>query len=215
MHHIQSHILKILTTRGVVRYTELRPDGVPGNRFSYHLNRLLGDGFIRKNNHGYELTAPGKRYVDKISIVAFIPRFQPKIVTVTLCTNDRGDYLLWRRDREPFVGKLAFPYGKVHFGEKIDDAAKRELEEKTGHTATLSHRGDAYLFLREDGETVSSMLCHVFSGKKPIRKNHHNSSVIWRSSREFKKNELVPGFLELLRLVTRNKRKRFFAEIEA
>ena len=111
----------------------------------YHLKSLLSEGFIKKTTGGYQLTALGKRYVDKLSLKNFQPRFQPKIVTVIICRNSKGEYLLCHSSRQPFFGKFCFPYGKVHFGETIKKAADRELEEKTGLTYRQMDQALEYL----------------------------------------------------------------------
>ena len=92
MHSLQSHILKKLTLDTTLRYGDLKPQGVESNRFVYHLKKLIDDRLIDKMAGGYKLTIKGKRFVGKLSLGTFQPRFQPKIVTVIICKNERGEY---------------------------------------------------------------------------------------------------------------------------
>lgn len=214
MHPIQSHILKQLLLTSAARYSELKPRGVESNRFVYHLRKLSEQGMVTKEKLSYHLTARGKRYVDTLSLKIFQPRFQPKIVTVIICQNKQGEYLCIRRKREPFFGKLAFPYGKIHFGESVAQAGVRELKEKTGLTADLRHCGDVYLSIRERGEIVAHMLCHIFYGKEPtgnlIQARTHD--VHWNAIDSSALKEFIPGFIQIntLRLSSKS---TFFREM--
>lgn len=54
-------------------------------------------------------------------------------VDVVICTrDDRSRVLLIKRKSEPYAGRWALPGGFVDEGEKLADAARRELKEETG-----------------------------------------------------------------------------------
>lgn len=217
MHPFRQHILKELTLANTKKFSDLKPNGIESNLFVYHLKSLVTEGFIRKAGQAYQLTGLGKRYIDKLSLRNFQPRFQPKIVTVIIGKNSKGDYLLCHSSRQPFYGKYCFPYGKIHFGETLDEAAHRELKEKTGLSATLVHRGDAYLTIYEKEELVAHMLCHVFWGTNfkgnltPHSSEPSAYSASWKSLND-KEIKIIPGFLKLLEWA-KNSKSRFFKEL--
>lgn len=214
MHPIQSHILKKLTLSKSSRYSEIKPSGVESNKFSYHLRTLLDSGMVERLTLGYQLTPRGKRYVDKMSLQSFYPRSQPKIVTVIICKNTVGECLLFKYKKQPFYDLYGFPSGKIHFGETIIEAANRELKEKTGLSAKLSHRGNVYLSVRERGEIISHMLCHVFSASQPTGRLMENSPVgscQWSPIEKIAKSSFAPGFLNIYKLASSE--KHFFEEI--
>ena len=201
------------------KYSELKPKTVEGNLFSYHLQILSKDKYIELKNGKYNLTAKGKQYVDKISASTFATRAQPKIVTL-LVLKDKNKYLFYKRQKMPFIDRVGFPYGKLHLEEYIEDAAKRELIEKTGLTASLKHRGVVYLTVHsenEDGEAelVSQMFCHIFTGTKikgNLIQNNPEHNCFWAQLENYKKDDLIPGVLQIEKILKQNKNKFFFEE---
>ncbi|MEI6553218.1 MAG: NUDIX domain-containing protein [bacterium] len=219
MHDIQKTILRKLMLSKKAKYSELKPAVIEGNLFSYHLQVLTKEKFIELKSGKYSLTFKGKRYVDGISTSTFSTRAQPKIVTF-LVLKDKGKYLLYKRQKMPFIDRVGFPYGKMHLEEYIGDAAKRELLEKTGLTARLKHRGIIYLTVHSENENneaelVSQMLCHIFSGTKitgNLIQNNPEHNCFWSKLENYKKDNLIPGVLQIEKLLKQNKTKFFFAE---
>src|SRR4051812_49299036 len=119
MHTTQKHIMSVLMQQSPRRYSELRPKDVEGNVFMHHLGVLIGNGLVMKTDNAYALTTGGKLFVDSLSSETLQPRLQPKIVVDIACQNERGEYLLFRRSKEPFRGLVGFPSGKIHFGETV------------------------------------------------------------------------------------------------
>ena len=134
-HHIQKHILNVLTYTEYARFRDLRPPKVDTNLYSYHLNSLIKAGWINKSEKGYTLSVNGLIYVDRVSSKKLNIRNQSKIITMLVLQNYRGDILLLKRLKQPYINTWTLPYGKTHIEDTtILEAAKREALEKFGET---------------------------------------------------------------------------------
>lgn len=210
MHLIQKHVLKALSRTKRLRYRDLKPVRIEGNQFSYHLKTLVRHGYIKQTNGQYTLTTKGVHFTTGVNFEHFFVRAQPKIVTLTVCENDAHEFLVYTRGKQPFLGQVGFPYGKIHLGEHVQASAERELQEKTGFTATLTQKGMVYLLVTDpQEEIVVHMLCHVFYG------NHVHTAkdaartlekVQWLSRKEIAKQNCMPGVQDILRVALSEKR---------
>lgn len=213
MHPIQQHIIHQLILHRQCRYRDIKPKDVEGNLFMYHLRQLFKEDFVKKTDSGYRLTTKGLQLADNLSLKNLRPRIQPKIVTLSAIQNDRGEWLLYRRSRQPFFGLVGFPYGKIHLGEKIQIAAERELKEKTGLMAELRHAGDVYLTVFQQEELLTQMFCHVFVGRNPtgsLKTETDIGECFWQKI-DPKNSDYMPGFVEIAELI--KQKNRFFDEL--
>ena len=213
MHILQQKIISRLLHHSGARFAELKPMGIESNHYVYHLKSLIREGLVKKSGNLYQLTTKGKQLVGRLSFQDFRERIQPRIVTMVACKNSRREYLLYRRNREPFLNTVGFPYGKIHLGETILEAAERELKEKTGVSAKLKHRGDVYLTTYENNDLLSQTLCHIFSGDKPVGRlveRSEKGECFWAKWDTMKKSELIPGFAEIVKLLKDKPAKNLF-----
>ena len=217
MHRLQQHILSQLINNPSQRYADLKPAEVEGNLFMYHLRVLMKQGLVVKRDDGrYELSPDGKLYAETLSLKTLTPRIQPRLVTLTVCQNEQGEYLLFRRKRHPMLGWVGFPYGKIHLGETVTQAAARELKEKTGIQAQLTHRGDGYITFIENGEPVSQIFFHLFVGTNAngkLRSDPPSGTVFWGRP-ETAQDKLLPSVPDMLKLLAKHPQERFFCELE-
>ena len=131
MHYIQKHILDELRTTEVARYTELNQDEVESGHFHYHLMQLVKDGYITQQARGqYRLTASGQQFVDKLSQHRIHASPMPKVITYTLL-KDGDRVILQEKLKQPYLHLLNMIGGKLHEGETSEQAAVREVLEKT------------------------------------------------------------------------------------
>ena len=163
-HHIQAHIMSVLTRQKHARFRDLRPPRVDTNLYSYHLKVMQQDGWVEKTPEGYTLSQQGLAYVDRVSLEKLTVRSQPKIVSMLVVQNSDGDVLLLRRNKQPYIDTWTLPYGKTHIEDgSLLEGAVREWREKLGDTPPdITHAGDCYIRVRQDGDILSTTLAHVF-----------------------------------------------------
>lgn len=216
MHPIRQDILRKLILNSKLRFARLKPDDVESNHFIYYLKQLMGEGLVVKEDDLYALSDEGKQLASIISLDSLTPRLQPKIMTAQVL-YDGDKVLIHRRTREPYIGSISLVNGKLHYGELVADAAKRELKEKTGLSADMRHAGMVYLSYMEQGESVNHLLSHIFVGKNPSGEliSTEHSEPFWVEVSKVKKLDYVlPGTVEILELIKKSKDQLFFAEYE-
>jgi ADP-ribose pyrophosphatase YjhB (NUDIX family) len=206
MNWIQQHVLLELTRHTTRRYSELRPDGVEGNLFLYHLNGLTKDGLVKKTGRNYHLSTKGLRTAGLLSLETGKLRQQPKILNAIICTDDAGRYLLSRWHRQPNIGLVSFPHGMMHYGAGHLDMAARELAEKADLAARLTYRGQIYVRGFLGDEIDRHMLIHLFQATNPqhlpnSRLRPEVSEPFWEHLEAIPPGSFVPGFYELAQIV--------------
>jgi mutator protein MutT len=89
------------------------------------------------------------------------------VLGVSVCVRRDGRVLLVRRGRGSLVGTWAFPGGRVELGERLAEAARRELLEETGISAAIGEAFDrAEVILRDPGGAlVAHFVVIVFAAR--------------------------------------------------
>ena len=67
----------------------------------------------------------------------WIQYHDPKLAVVVLVRDDEGRLLTIRRNHEPAMHQWSWPSGFVDAGERVEDAAAREVREETGVKAEI------------------------------------------------------------------------------
>ncbi|HSX35459.1 MAG TPA: NUDIX domain-containing protein [Patescibacteria group bacterium] len=163
MHYIQKHILDTLRTVGMMHYAVLNQDEIESGHFRYHVTQLIKDGYIEQIKRGeYRLTAAGKRFVDRLSERRINAMAMPKVITYTLLT-DETRIILQEKQKEPYLGLVNMIGGKLHQGETSQQAAVREVREKTGVDIDQPNlTGIFEIIVRDGGQVFTHAMAYVY-----------------------------------------------------
>jgi len=68
IHDYQILILRELLFKPGVRFSDLNKTDVTSDHFTFHVNHLIKEGLIRKENGKYFLTTEGKEFANRMDI---------------------------------------------------------------------------------------------------------------------------------------------------
>jgi ADP-ribose pyrophosphatase YjhB (NUDIX family) len=89
------------------------------------------------------------------------------VLGVSVLVEHEGKVLLVQRGRPPSAGYWAFPGGRVEFGEKLAEAAAREVQEETALQVEIGDLIDRAEVIRRDagGAVEAHFVVMVFEGR--------------------------------------------------
>lgn len=213
-------LLKILQSDGL-RYSEGYPgEEIDDDLYNYHLQQLVKNGFVEKNNGKYQLTQVGKVEIQMMdSSGIYQEQFRVSVLIYVIQKNNT-EVLMCRRTRWPLRGDVVSPAGKIKRGEKIIEAAKRKLKEETGLQAEFEFLGALRSVRRVAGKLVEDTIYHVCVADDPkgtLSIETEFGEFFWAKWEEvFEYNEINIGGgekqKEILERLKNNNREKFYFE---
>jgi len=168
IHKYQKEILKKLALNPSLNFNSLLIEGLESEHMNYHLQKLVKMEWVTKKDDKYTLTDLGKDYInstdDDVITVEKLPKVS--VIVNAMRENPEGEteYLLNRRLKQPYYGKVGRMGGKVRFGESVLEAAKRELKEESGLEAKEWFLYEIYRKMRhrKNGEFVQDVIFYLY-----------------------------------------------------
>lgn len=209
IHTIQKNILKNLLLNKELRFAKLNSDNFPNDQFNFHLKRLINLGIVAKRKDGpYYLTQEGKEYANRYDVDGKELKLerQAKLGVLVICRDENGKYLAQERLKEPFYGYLGFITGKIKWGEKIFEAAKRELKEEAGLKADFVLSGIEHkIDYSKNGKLLEDKYFYIIEGASVsgrFKKEFDSGRNYWLTKEEILKSpdlyDDVPKILEAI-----------------
>ena len=97
------------------------------------------------------------------------PRAYPDrtIIGVSVAVRHDGAVLLIKRGRPPYAGVWAFPGGRLEVGERLAEAARREVREEANIEVEIEAQIDTAEIIRRDetGRVEGHYVLAVFAGR--------------------------------------------------
>ena len=193
IHDYQILILRELLFKPGVRFSDLNKTDVTSDHFTFHVNHLIKEGLIRKENGKYFLTTEGKEFANRMDIDSLKLEKQGKVaIALHAVRINKGttEYLVHRRLKEPFYGWYGSHSGKVRWGETLQECAQREFLEETGLLGKFTLKGIVhYHHFYKDGKLLEDKYFWVFridNVTGELKAKVPEGENIWMTEKQFK-----------------------------
>lgn len=192
MQDYKTYILSQLKYRQYARFSDIKPPKVSTNAFSYHLKKMIKDGWLLKTDDGYTLAIRGLAYADRESANKLV-RSQPNIGIVLLIQDGYGKVLLKKRQEQPYIGSWGLPFVNAGVADTSVEQAGTWACKQLLKTIpdSVKHVGDCYVRTHKGKLAIGSVLNHV------VRVDAHGidatDEFAWFEPLSLSQMILVPG----------------------
>lgn len=208
LHHIQQTVLRQLSYKKRVQYSDLLPDGMAGNAFNYHLNYLVKHKLIEKSDDGYTLTALGRVVVDAMSHNAKRFKLRPSCGVMLYLTASDGRVLLYYSKRQPLIDHTGLPFGKLRIGATFKSTAERMILRRgisLSDIQDLTYDAPLNICYEEDEELVCQRTGQIWSATltgEPVDFETENGKSFWAIPKDYPQFEVQPSSIKALNDIT-------------
>jgi 8-oxo-dGTP pyrophosphatase MutT (NUDIX family) len=194
IHEFQMTILRELLFKPGARFRDLNKVDVTNDHFAFHVKHLLKNGLIIKDDGKYFLTTSGKEFANRMDTDVLKLERQAKLAVAIHALRVKKsvkEYLVHQRLKEPFYGWYGSHSGKIRWGERPLDCAKREFLEETGLTGKFKLKGIVhYHHVHKNGRFLEDKYFwtfRVYGVKGELKEKVPEGKNLWMSEARFRK----------------------------
>ncbi|MEK9200764.1 MAG: NUDIX domain-containing protein [Patescibacteria group bacterium] len=205
IHDFQISILRELLFKPGARFRDLKKVDVTNDHFTFHINRLVEEGLVRKDGNKYFLTDEGKEFASRLDTDALKIEKQAKILIAlhpVRVVDGKLEYLIHRRSKDPYFGWCGSQSGKIRWGETPEECARRELMEETGLTGEFSLKMIVHyhVFNKEEKflEDKYFWIYRVDNVKGELIEKMEDGENIWMTETDYRKLPHVFASFEVM-----------------
>jgi len=196
IHEFQASILRELLFRPSARFRDLKKVDVTNDHFSFHVNKLVKDGWVSKKEGKYILTPKGKEFANRLDTETLSVEKQAKVAVALHAVRKRKgkkEILIHQRLKQPFYGWYGSHSGKIKWGETPFESAQREFLEETGLTGDFELKGITHVrHTHESGRFLEdkyfwSYLITNIAGE--LMEDVEEGKNIWMTEEEYESKE--------------------------
>lgn len=214
-HHIQRTIVYQLALANAQRFSELKPDDIESKLFTYHLKKVVGQGYVTKDSEGlYELTPEGRRLgVSVLKSQQDISDRAHSILFLVIRRASDGAYLLYKRLNHPLKDRVGFMHSVPVPETEVADSAAELVKRRTGLTCSFSVLGNGYfrMFKEQALESFTHftlLVCEDAEGE--LIGSYKHAEYFWQTNPDFNDKSMLPNMPILVENYERG--KPFFVE---
>jgi len=109
--------------------------GIKSNTLAYHLDSLIKEGLLQKEDDNYLLTTHGES-----KIPFFTHTTETGVLPAVLAAIVKNDQvLLLKRKKRPYQGYWGLPSSTLKMEESLEESILKKVKEETGLDCTFSH----------------------------------------------------------------------------
>lgn len=123
-------IFELFLTKKKLKFNEIEKElSIRSNMVSYHLEIMLKEGILVKDENYYYLSSEAEKYIPLFE--HFTSEELSPLPIVLIATKFNDKLLLIKRNKRPYQDYWALLGGKIHLNETMAEAGLRILKEKS------------------------------------------------------------------------------------